>query len=290
MHAGYLSLGSTNITTNNTEIIITSIGDDAEGGLPSLTCHTDNNDNGDLGQWTDPDGNVVLSNAISQANGYTLYIVRNAPRVIKLARRRNLTTTFNFPFSRTGSYCCTIPTIQQYMSLCANLGEWFLQYTHLTIPFQLCACLSLPWTMEESHTATQHWVCTLQLPIPVTLATLSLEAARPGTVWLEGDGLGQLQLVKVSSVTLTKSALCIGTGPTVAPPTTCSDLTNVTNGMISYNMETASPRPVGTVATYTCNPGYTLNGGSTRTCRSDGMWSGKTPLVKVSLHALLQDI
>ncbi len=148
----YLSLGSTNIT-NNTDILITDIGDDTEGGLPSLTCHTDltqccrseadNNGNGDLGQWTQSDGNVVLNNAMSQANGYTLYIVRNAPQVIKLARRRNLITTFNLPFSLIGSYCCTI----QDMSLCANLGEWFLQYSHLiqsTIPFQLCACLSLP--------------------------------------------------------------------------------------------------------------------------------------------------
>ncbi len=125
MHAGlYLSLGSTNFTTNNTEILITDIGNDAEGGLPSLTCHTnltqccrseaDNNGIGDLGQWTGPDGNVVLNNTMSQANGHTLYIVRNAPRVIKLARRRNLANLL------TGSYCCTI----QDMSLCANLGEW----------------------------------------------------------------------------------------------------------------------------------------------------------------------
>ncbi len=151
MHAAvYLSLGSTNITTNNTEILITDIGDDAEGGLPSLTCHTDltqccrsevdNNGNGDLGQWTQPDGNVVLSNAESQANGYTLYIARNAPRVIKLARRRNLTTTFTPPFSQTGSYCCTIPTIQQ--SLCANLGEWFCNnYSHLIHPQSPSSCV-----------------------------------------------------------------------------------------------------------------------------------------------------
>ena len=44
--------------------------------------------------------------------------------------------------------------------------------------------------------------------------------------------------------------------------------------MISYNMGTASLRPEDTVATYTCNTGYTLNGGSIRTCGSDEMWSG----------------
>ncbi len=144
MHAGlYLSLGSTNITTNNTEILITDIGDDTEGGLPSLTCHTENNGNGDLGQWTGPDGNVVLNNAMSQA---TFYIVRNAPQVIKLARRRNLTTTFNF---QTGSYCCTIPTIQQYMSLCANLGEWFMQYSHLIHPQSPSSCVLVSPSPEQ---------------------------------------------------------------------------------------------------------------------------------------------
>ena len=61
------------------------------------------------------------------------------------------------------------------------------------------------------------------------------------------------------------------------PSTTCSDLTVPDNGMISYNMGTASLRTMGTVATHTCNPGYTLNGGSTRTCWSDGMWSGSAP-------------
>ena len=37
----YLSLGSINITTNNTEVQITDIGEDYPGHLPSLTCHTD---------------------------------------------------------------------------------------------------------------------------------------------------------------------------------------------------------------------------------------------------------
>ena len=37
----YLSLGSTHITTNNTEVLIIDIGEDASDHLPSLTCHTD---------------------------------------------------------------------------------------------------------------------------------------------------------------------------------------------------------------------------------------------------------
>ncbi len=59
---------------------------------------------------------------------------------------------------------------------------------------------------------------------------------------------------------------------------TCSDLPSLTNGDIDYGgAGSTNSRPVNTVATYTCNPGFTLNGGSTRTCGSDGVWSGSTP-------------
>ncbi len=75
---------------------------------------------------------------------------------------------------------------------------------------------------------------------------------------------------------ISHSINAVNTGPT-EPPTTCSDLIALTNGMIGYNMGTASQRPVSTVATYTCVPGYTLNGGTTRTCGSDGVWSGSPP-------------
>ncbi len=70
----------------------------------------------------------------------------------------------------------------------------------------------------------------------------------------------------------------VNTEPTESP-TTCLDLTVQANGMISYNIETASLKPVGTVATYTCDTGYavTLTGGTTRTCVNGGVWSGSVP-------------
>ena len=52
---------------------------------------------------------------------------------------------------------------------------------------------------------------------------------------------------------------------------------DLVNGSIAYDMETIDDRPVDTVATYTCNTGYTLIGDSTRTCGSDELWSGSDP-------------
>ncbi len=54
----------------------------------------------------------------------------------------------------------------------------------------------------------------------------------------------------------------------------CTHLMDLVNGDVAYNMD---DRPVSTVATYTCDTGYTLNGGTTRICRSDGIWSGSAP-------------
>ncbi len=60
--------------------------------------------------------------------------------------------------------------------------------------------------------------------------------------------------------------------------TECTDLPTPTmGGSVSYNMGTVDSRPVNTVATYTCTSGYTLSGDTTRTCGSDGQWSGSAP-------------
>ncbi len=131
----YLTLGSgPPITTNNVDISITDIGEDAfSDGLPSLTCHTDlttccrsaadNNGNGGLGQWTYPDGSVILNSGASAYDGQHFYINRNAPQLIRLARR-----DYNNPLTPTGSYCCTVPTTGGDMTLCANLGKYVDRY------------------------------------------------------------------------------------------------------------------------------------------------------------------
>ena len=53
----------------------------------------------------------------------------------------------------------------------------------------------------------------------------------------------------------------------------CGGLTAPENGEISITMTTR----VMSTATYTCNPGFVLEGNSSRMCMSDAQWSGSDP-------------
>ncbi len=65
-------------------------------------------------------------------------------------------------------------------------------------------------------------------------------------------------------------------------PDNCLSLSSPTNGRVS-----ASSTAVGSTATYSCNPGYSLVGASTRSCESQGSaWSGNTPSCQGPYHML----
>ena len=65
---------------------------------------------------------------------------------------------------------------------------------------------------------------------------------------------------------------------TPIPIDTCMDLMNPQNGAIMYSgPDSPNARSVGTVATYSCSSGYTLNGAMTQTCMTGGTWSGPVP-------------
>ena len=55
--------------------------------------------------------------------------------------------------------------------------------------------------------------------------------------------------------------------------TVCGVLTNPENGQVSYTNGTS----FGQTATYSCDKGYNLFGGSIRTCQVTGVWSGSEP-------------
>ena len=52
----------------------------------------------------------------------------------------------------------------------------------------------------------------------------------------------------------------------------CGDPGTPTNGQRSLSSTTYN-----SVVTYTCGVGYTLQGSNSRTCQSDGQWSGSVP-------------
>ncbi|XP_064386390.1 sushi, von Willebrand factor type A, EGF and pentraxin domain-containing protein 1-like [Halichondria panicea] len=252
----YLTLGSgPSITTNNTEILITDIGEDA--GLPSLTCHTDfttccrsvadNNGNGALGQWTYPDGSVILGNGASATAGQQFYSVRGAPQVIRLARRE----TTN-PLTRTGSYCCTVPTTGGEMTLCANL------------------------------VAPTSVTCSDNLPTISNGGILYVGGSpnnRPVGATATYSCFGGYTLVGVSVRTCGSDGEWSSSPAPVCQMITCSALPSLANGIIDYSgAGSTDSRPVGTVATHTCDTGYAIiDGSTTRTCGSDGVWSGLAP-------------
>ena len=53
----------------------------------------------------------------------------------------------------------------------------------------------------------------------------------------------------------------------------CGTLTDPTNGQVSHTAGTTFEQ----AATYSCDRGYNLVGGSTRTCQATGVWSGSAP-------------
>ena len=56
---------------------------------------------------------------------------------------------------------------------------------------------------------------------------------------------------------------------------TCPRLMAPTNGQVAHQS-----LELNSVATYSCNPGYVLEGGATRLCLLDGSWGGQAPLCK----------
>ena len=63
---------------------------------------------------------------------------------------------------------------------------------------------------------------------------------------------------------------------------TCSVLDDPTDGSVQY-----SSVDVGSVAEYTCNEGFLLEGATTRVCQTDGSWSGDTPTCRRGLFSLI---
>ena len=61
------------------------------------------------------------------------------------------------------------------------------------------------------------------------------------------------------------------------PAVTCSAL-RLSNGRVSYNKSpVGGSYPLDTMASFSCNGGYSRSGSSSRTCQTSGSWSSQTP-------------
>ena len=55
----------------------------------------------------------------------------------------------------------------------------------------------------------------------------------------------------------------------------CPELNNPKNGMIKCQSKEVKEYLYEDTCSFTCNTGYELTGSDTRTCQSDGSWSGR---------------
>ena len=61
----------------------------------------------------------------------------------------------------------------------------------------------------------------------------------------------------------------------------CSSLTDPSNGMINCSLGDDGVSSYEDTCSFTCNTGYELAGSDTRTCQSDGSWSGNTAICRI---------
>ena len=66
--------------------------------------------------------------------------------------------------------------------------------------------------------------------------------------------------------------------PASPPAILCPMLPGIDNGFITYSPDTVADFDQGTVATYTCNQGFNLQGERERMCQIDGTFSGTAPI------------
>jgi len=59
---------------------------------------------------------------------------------------------------------------------------------------------------------------------------------------------------------------------------TCPSLTNPNNGLMTCSLGDDGVPSYETTCSFTCNTGYELIGSNTKTCQSDGRWSGSEPI------------
>ena len=64
----------------------------------------------------------------------------------------------------------------------------------------------------------------------------------------------------------------------------CPDLPDLNNGMINCLLGDDGVLSYEDTCSYTCNTGYELTGNDTRTCQSNGTWSGNDIMCTIGIY------
>ena len=64
----------------------------------------------------------------------------------------------------------------------------------------------------------------------------------------------------------------------------CMPLTDPNNGMINCSLGDDGVPSYEDICSFTCNTGYELTGSNTRTCQSDGSWSGSDDVCRRGMY------
>ena len=131
--------------------------------------------------------------------------------------------------------------------------------------------------MAESHSLEQRWD---PLPPTAVIRVTSLLGIELGHVRLTQSGLEGNPFAGVCDDCSLNNAyyLCLILHSMHFKVITCDRLQDIRNGKVVL-----SGTSVGSTASYSCNVGYVLVGGSTRVCQLNGEWTGEEPSCKCIL-------
>ena len=150
-----------------------------------------------------------------------------------------------------------------------------------------CCCISYHLALMLTLTYTLNWFIVFPCNLMKTHCSL-LQLCAPACVKMEGPAqlltlapvmwCGLERSVKqvqyrdlLGSVTFSYHSP-VYSAIVSFPAIDCGDPGTLTNGQRSLSSTTYN-----SVVTYTCDVGYTLQGSNSRTCQSDGQWSGSVP-------------
>ncbi|XP_064385046.1 sushi, von Willebrand factor type A, EGF and pentraxin domain-containing protein 1-like isoform X2 [Halichondria panicea] len=258
----------------------------ASGGTATYTCSTGYTLSGSStrtcqtnGAWSGTAPTCVQCPLLPQPSGGTVTIFSRAPgRGIAFYRcntGNNLIGSSTRSCLISGIWSGSAPTCQARAPQCPTLPPPLNGRVSASGGTATYTC-STGYTLSGSSTRTCQtngaWSGTTPTCVQCPLlfqpsgGTVTISSRAPGGIAIYRCNTGN-NLIGSSTRSCQTDGTWSGNAPTCQAPQ-CPTLSPPLNGRVSAS---------GGTATYTCSTGYTLSGSSTRTCQTNGAWSGTTP-------------